>query len=619
MSDFIIKINFQKDKKTEDLSISPSDLYQNEKDINVNYYSHDLFESILVNSFIDDETTYFENENFFIVSSIISGSSESSLKLKKDENSSEKILDLFLAEQHKFLSKISIPFSFVILNKKSREVYISRDQMGLKSIFYYKNSSNLYISSNLRFLISQSIIPKKINKTRIADFLEMKISCDSYTFYEEIKKLPSSSFLTLKCNKSSDLIKYDSFKGLKKNQHNIEETAKNLRKLLERALNKLLFYTPNKIGFLFSGGLDSSSLISLFRENKSPDQKIFAFTTVYEDMEKNLQKNIDEKIFQDEIINLNKGEIEQVKFNGAFKTTLDDIKVFLEVIGEPFFFPNLCVTYNCYLDAKKNSVHSVINGNDGDTVISHGFELLVELFFSFRWIKLNNELNQISKRINVSKKLIFKRIIVERFFLKFKTFVLDRLNLKVFLHEPLLANKDFLKSTDFYKLNKSKAPKIKAFSHHKSVLKQFLHFDAIEKQSAVASYLCIQEHYPFYDMNLIKYCLSIDPSFKLRDGYQRFILREAMKGLLPEKNRLRLTKADLSVALTWSYNNKNKKFIEDNIHNTHKYLISKINKQKLTNAWNKIKENPKKMTGSSKELSIIFSYVVLNYWLFKLS
>lgn len=618
MCDFLIKIKKKESNFHEDIDINLNLFYEFPE----NYYFHktnsSFFNSIIVNEKDNLDTNIYENKDFVL---LISSPDNFIRKIFNPTNNVDvfsldsKKINFFLKKPNNHLTNIRGAFSLVIYDKKKKKIFLFRDQIGLKSVFYFNNSKFIYISSSLRFLSESQEISKKINYSKIADFLEMKISSNTDTFYKDIFKLPPSSYVCINKNQKIVSKKYESLRNVVINNDNLEDTAKKINRLLLLALKRSKLHAEEKIGFLFSGGLDSSSILSLFEKNKLSGQKLFAFSSDYSELKMTSKNKIIENEYQDELLkNL---KVEHQKINGTSYSTLDKLDTFLDVIGEPFFFPNLYVPYNCFIQAKKKSVNVIFNGNDGDTVISHGYEYLIQLFFSLRWVRLYKEILLISKKRDISGKLIFKRIIIDQTIKRFLFFSIDFFYLTNFFYKPFLAKKSFLKNNNFFRNNRVKLPKILALSYHRSVLEQFLAHDAIEKQGSIASFLGIKEQYPFYDFDLVRYCLSVNPAYKLRRGYQRFILREAMKNILPEKNRLRIDKADLSTALVWTLNNKDKDLVEESINNPHIFLQQKIDMKKLHKAWSQIREKSSKISGNSSELQIIFRYLVLNRWLIR--
>ena len=61
------------------------------------------------------------------------------------------------------------------------------------------------------------------------------------------------------------------------------------------------------------------------------------------------------------------------------------------------------------------------------------------------------------------------------------------------------------------------------------------HNKAIEIQSLLASYYGIEERYPFYNREVIEYCINISPELKNKDGHSRYVLQKAVEGIVPEK------------------------------------------------------------------------------------
>jgi asparagine synthase (glutamine-hydrolysing) len=68
----------------------------------------------------------------------------------------------------------------------------------------------------------------------------------------------------------------------------------------------------------------------------------------------------------------------------------------------------------------------------------------------------------------------------------------------------------------------------------------------LEVLDRVASAFSVEPRYPFCDKRLVEYCLALPANQKLREGWTRFILRDALAGFLPEKVRWRTDKGDLS-------------------------------------------------------------------------
>jgi asparagine synthase (glutamine-hydrolysing) len=68
----------------------------------------------------------------------------------------------------------------------------------------------------------------------------------------------------------------------------------------------------------------------------------------------------------------------------------------------------------------------------------------------------------------------------------------------------------------------------------------------LEVLDRIGSAFSIEPRYPFCDKRLVEYCLALPANQKLRRGWTRFILRDALTGILREKVQWRTDKGDLS-------------------------------------------------------------------------
>jgi len=493
--------------------------------------------------------------------------------IDSSESDSRLVLNLYINHGIKIFELLSNSFFFFMYDFKKDDAFIVRDHIGFNNIYYAEDKGNLFLSSTLKGI--QELSEKKIdiNKKVLKNFLEMDPFNDRETFFEGLNKVPpahylkfSSSFLSIEA--------YKKFKDIRIN-YNEKEQVKGLNDLLKKAIIREEESLDENIGFLFSGGLDSSTIISFYDKYKNKNQKLFSYTAEYSHVDKSIKRLIDEKDFQKEITK--DKSIYERNFETIGLSTFSDLDRYLDLIGQPFFFPHLYLIDKAFRLAGSDGVKKVFSGADGDTVISHGFEYFVELFLKFRWIKLFKEISKTAKVANKSKRFIFKRAVIGQIFYDKKIY-------------------------------------FSAKKQHKAVLSAPIHSNAIEIQSLIAHYHGVKEIYPFYDMNLVNYCINVRPDLKI-NGFSRYILREAIKGIVPEKNRKRTDKSNLGHGLVYSFLNKDKDFIENQISNPHKIIRDLIDINSIEDHWKNLLENPRKYSTASIVPSQIFAYVVANRWL----
>ncbi len=138
-------------------------------------------------------------------------------------------------------------------------------------------------------------------------------------------------------------------------------------------------------------------------------------------------------------------------------------------------------------------------------------------------------------------------------------------------------NEDFVKSTNISKRHELLLKKRNTKNSHRhhyynitSGIGQFI-LEVLDKSTAAFS---IEPRYPFFDVRLIEFCLSLPNEQKLFDGWDRIILRRSMDGILPPEVQWRRKKANLS------HNFKNS-FILYEKNNMKKVLLNNSKIQKF--------------------------------------
>jgi len=486
----------------------------------------------------------------------------------------EILLDLYLEYGEDILKTLTFGFIFILIDYKNKTVKAYRDHIGIKNVCYYQLDKTIYFASSFKNLFKLSHLRHTLNQNKVKNFLKHIDHSASDTFTNEIKKVPPMNALEF-CEGRINIYEYSKYE-IDKGPTPHPSQIKELKRLLMNSVAIEEHSDHSKIGFLFSGGIDSSTIITFFRKQKRANEKIFSFSAQFNHIDKNIKHLIDETEFQNEILLLE--DINEFSFDGENDSTLSNLDMYLEIVGQPFFFPNLYISNKAFKLACENNIGIMMNGSDGDSIISHGYEYLLELFYSLRWLKLYKEINSISKVRKQSKGFILDKII------------LKNISFKSFLHRS----------------SKKK---------HLSAVMSNNHNKAIEIHSLLANHYGIEEKYPFYNRDVIEHCLNISPELKHKEGHSRYVLQQAVKGIVPEKIRTRTTKSNLGHALCIGYTNKDRNIIQEQLHEPHPFIKCAVSIDDLQKSFHNLLQDPRKYATRSMVPSKIFSYTILNKWL----
>src|SRR6266478_5893504 len=177
-------------------------------------------------------------------------------------------------------------FSFAIWDARNKQLFCARDHFGIKS-FYYVQRENLFLFSNtLNCLRMHPEVSDELNEAAIGDFLLFGLNYDNATTsFRDIQRLPPAHSLSI------------SPEGLKIRRYwapptdgrirysKPEEYVENFQSLLKAAVADRL--RTDRVGILFIGGLDSSSVAAVAKEmsgKSSPASELRGYTYIYESL-----------------------------------------------------------------------------------------------------------------------------------------------------------------------------------------------------------------------------------------------------------------------------------------------------------------------------------------------
>tara|TARA_X000000368_G_scaffold280857_1_gene222809 strand:- start:2990 stop:4759 length:1770 start_codon:yes stop_codon:yes gene_type:complete len=572
-------------KKKED-KFPPESILLPSEDVSIKEYKHFSIKYSNLSS-----TSFLETQDLIIVLEGFISNFESlkkffSLKSSRDV---ELISDLFHLDHFNFQNSLLGNFSISIFNKTNQELMLIRDHFGSIPIFYMDDSNSLVFSTEISSLLAIDEIKFNVDKYNLIDFLSLREMDLERTFFKEVKKIrPSHTLKMLKSKKSIDLYNY---KGdSKKIRTNDENLVLEFTELLENSI-KSSSDNKTRVGVMLSGGLDSSAITLGIKNSGFADVHTFSGNFTHLDSaEKELA---DETNFQQIVANKTGFKHNHISLNGV--SPLKAIKEFIPVFCEPFHMPNLYLFKEIAEKASMEKIKVMYDGQDGDNVISHGFERFFELLCQLKLLTLIREVLLYAKFNQIKLKNLIK-------FLFSHLLLKTRINLRKRVNNTLLKDEIFF-DKEFYKhANNS------IFDSHKSKLENSMHVTAFEQRRLVFGNYGIENRSPFYSKELINFCISLPSSWKLRKGKGRYILREYLRSGFSKEIYLRNKKANLSYGLLKNLDKEDLKEIEKEVKDINPVLMDLVEQKKLEKIISKDSLD-------DRDLMNLFSFYITNRWL----
>ena len=209
----------------------------------------------------------------------------------KTRSDTEVLLKAYIHFGKNVVHHLNGVFSFAIWNSAKEELFLARDHLGVKPLFYTFFDDTFIFASELKAIFKFPNMPKILDKQGISELFGIgPAHTPGFTIYKDIFEIKPAHFATL--NKSSFHIeKYWKLES-KPHTESYTETCGHLRALVEDSINRQLVSDMPLCTFL-SGGLDSSILTKLIGNYRKENglSPIPTYSVDYVDNDKNFVKS----------------------------------------------------------------------------------------------------------------------------------------------------------------------------------------------------------------------------------------------------------------------------------------------------------------------------------------
>lgn len=446
----------------------------------------------------------------------------------KSQTDTEVILKAYQHWGEACLHHFNGMFAVIIYDHKEHKLFAARDRFGVKPLYYWISPSGfIALASEIKQFTVLPGWKAQMNGQRAYDFLVWGVTDHTEeSLFSHVKQLRGGEMLHCDLNNLMQPIIsrwYTLTPG--KFQGDFAEAATQFGSLLDDAV-RLRLRADVDVGSCLSGGLDSSSIVCLAnRHLKNSDasekQKTFSACSHV--------KRFDERSFIDEVVS-HCG----VNAHHCYPTLNDLFERRDSLIwhqDEPFGSTSIYAQWEVFSSARQNNVKVMLDGQGADEQLAgyHGFfgNRFYELLSGFRWTTFcsdlfaTRQLHGNSAFRHAMKHFIPRPLVTP---------------LRKLFGKPVVGP-DWL---DFGRLNATdRAPYphqahigINALSElmlTESNLPMLLHWE--DRNSMAHS---VESRTPFVDYRLIEFVSSLPSDFKMSKGITKRVMRESMKGILPD-------------------------------------------------------------------------------------
>jgi len=197
-----------------------------------------------------------------------------------DHSDTEVVLQAYQQWGVDCLSRLRGMFAFAIWDENKRQLFIARDRIGIKPLYYYFDHQRFLFGSEIKAILAAPDVPRRVNEQSFYRFLTFATTPAPETLFANIFKLPAAHFALVTSKGMSEPRRYwdvwdnpESLEGVSKAQ-----IGKRLVQELETAVS-LHKASDVPVGLFLSGGVDSTINAVLFSRNEK--KTINTFTIDY--------------------------------------------------------------------------------------------------------------------------------------------------------------------------------------------------------------------------------------------------------------------------------------------------------------------------------------------------
>jgi asparagine synthase (glutamine-hydrolysing) len=449
------------------------------------------------------------------------------------DSDSEAIIHAYEEWGPDCIKRLSGMFCFALLDKKRKRIMLGRDRLGIKPLYYYKKGKNLIFSNEIKAMLAWSGLERRVDVSALYQYLGYEFVPAPRTLFDGVKKLKQGYFALYELE-SGNLSEHKYWEmEFDPRFSRPEEAVEELRAKLKTAVQRRLM-SDVPLGVFLSGGLDSTTVTALMR--KCGVEHLRTFSIGYPD------KSFSELDYAEEMARYYKTDQTVLMIEGL---TMDDLEKAVYHLDEPMTDLS-AIPLMLICRKAKEKVTVVLSGEGGDEIFcgydrfkaSSASRLFDFLPGSAKGLHALSRLlpDQPQKKgaINVLKRFLDGAILPkEGGHLRWQYFLAPGQAESLFNQEvknqvtfdPFGPVKRIMESCNSDKrLDKEVFGDIKLFMADSVLMK-------VDKMSMSTS---LEVRVPFLDHEVVEFAATLPGSFKLKGMTTKYILREAIRGLVPD-------------------------------------------------------------------------------------
>jgi asparagine synthase (glutamine-hydrolysing) len=429
-------------------------------------------------------------------------------------------------------------FGFALWDSRRQRLFLARDRVGIKPLYYARLPRGWVFGSEVKALLAHPHLERRLDITALNLYLSLEYVPSPYSIFAGVSKLPPGHFL-LVAGSDSHLERYWDLrleKSEPRSPRSLTECTAEVRRLLHDVV-KMELVADVPVGVLLSGGIDSSAVAAMMV--RASNRPVPSFSVAFDD------PSFDESAHA-RLVAQHLGT-EHHEFPLSADTALKTLPEITAGLDEPLGDSSIIPTY-CLSRFTKEHVKVALGGDGGD-----------ELFGGYSTLQAHRLADYYLRLAPGWLRGLVEPWVLEKLPVSFDNLSFDfklRRFLRDYARPPVVRHHRWLGSFTAEEkawllgpmLSKCREKVVDLVEHHAYQartqdplnqvlycdLKLYLEGDILVKVDRASMANSLEVRVPLLNRLLVEYAAHLPHSFKLRGLTTKFLLRQALKGLLPE-------------------------------------------------------------------------------------
>lgn len=447
------------------------------------------------------------------------------------DTDSETILHLYEEYGVKCLNYLRGMFAFCLWNLKTKQLFVARDRIGEKTLYYAQIPTGIIFSSELKAIQKHFLNKTQINQHALAESIRFNYPYDlKNTYIEQIKRLQAAEFALVDDN-GIEIHKYWSRNNLPKFTGTIEEAKSEILRLMRESVN-ICLRSDVPVAVLLSGGIDSSAIAALAKET---GREVHVISAGYKGKHDVDERSIAKRFAIEKGLIFHEVELDAADF-------IDIFDEYSNYIDEPVCDVSSMSQWALYKKAKSLGFTVLLNGIGGD-----------ELFYGYPYwnnvaesLKIKHQHENLFPWKETEKKIAFLKFIIRNWkhvlYAGYPTKINDKtvvdwtyddyIQFAESAKLDIFGDQIVFKSIDVHQ----------SFEDNKCEIDQIYNSNFETFMTTLCLYLAdrlgmgnsVEIRSPLVDYKLVEFVSSLPVEMKYKINNPKYLLKEILNGIVPD-------------------------------------------------------------------------------------